>query len=123
MTGIPQQLSGVQERILDAVAKEQEQIARILAALALKVEKSAAWLPEKAPDGVCFSQIVDNVKGLESVIAQELKATAYKEKAIKEILKQVCGSVRPPGKICCPCPCDSFQICKIVGRCVRKTPF
>lgn len=121
MTCFTEVHSLIKERILAALAVEQEQLAKILTALAIKVEKSAKWLPDEAPNE-CFEQITEKVKCLESVIAEELEATAEKERAIKGILKQIGdGDVCPPSpRQICPCPCELFQICKIKGRCVRK---
>ena len=63
------------ERIVQAIAIEQEQLARILTSLADKAEKAANWLPETAPDEP-FNVIVDKVRALEGVMAQEISALA-----------------------------------------------
>ena len=69
------------DRILEAIAIEQEQLARILTSLADKAEKSANWLPDTAPSEP-FNVIVDKVRALECVIAQEMSAAAMKEDAM-----------------------------------------
>lgn len=103
------------ERIVQAIAIEQEQLARILTSLANKAEKAANWLPDTAPDEP-FNVIVDKVRALESVMAQEISALAWKEKAMQGLLGQCVGdqsAVPSP----CPCPCVLFQVCKITKRC------
>jgi hypothetical protein len=102
------------ERIIQAIALEQEQLARILTSLADKAEKSAGWLPDTPPDEP-FNVIVDKVRALECVMAQEIGALAMKEQAMKGLLRQLC-----PGnhsQIPCPCPCKLFHVCKITKRC------
>ncbi len=114
-------IHSIEKRILEAVASEQESLAKILAALAIKVEKTAHWLPAEAPEEP-FNILVEKVKGLECVIGKELAAVAAKEEAIKGILHQFFGSCSPcppqPGKPLCPC--HLFQSCKIMGYCLRK---
>lgn len=103
------------ERIVQAIAIEQEQLARILTSLANKAEKAANWLPDTAPDEP-FNVIVDKVRALECVMAQEIGALAMKEKAMQGLLGQCVGNqneVPSP----CPCPCALFQVCKITKRC------
>ncbi len=117
------------ERILEAIAIEQEQLARILTSLADKAEKSANWLPDTAPSEP-FNVIVDKVRTLECVIAQEMSAAAMKEDAMKGLLRAIrttddnclpCPSPSPcpsPGPSQCPsCPCVRFQVCKITHQC------
>jgi hypothetical protein len=102
------------ERIVQAIAIEQEQLARILTSLADKAEKAANWLPDTAPDEP-FNVIVDKVRALECVMAQEISALAMKEHAMKGLLRQLC-----PGnhdELPCPCPCKLFYVCKITKRC------
>lgn len=102
-------------RILQAIAVEQEQLARILTSLADKAEKAANWLPGTAPDEP-FNVIVDKVRALETVMAQEISALALKEKAMQGLLRQcVRDQNEIPGP--CPCPCNLFQVCKITKRC------
>jgi hypothetical protein len=103
------------ERIVQAIAIEQEQLARILTSLADKAEKAANWLPDTAPDEP-FNVIVDKVRALECVMAQEIGALAMKEKAMRGLLRQC---VRDQNEVPSPClcPCALFHVCKITKRC------
>jgi hypothetical protein len=85
----------VKERILHSLADEQESLAKILKFLAVKVEKTAGWLPDTIPNE-SVNEVVEKVKMLESVITQELCATASKEQAIREVIKQICRCDRKP---------------------------
>lgn len=106
------------ERILNSIADEQESLAKIIKYLAVKVEKTASWLPNSLPD-CSIHEIVDHVKCLEEVIARELCATASKEQAIREVLNQICKCDFNHSKNDCPCPCQFYHICKITGKCVK----
>ena len=102
------------ERILQAIAVEQEQLARILTSLADKAEKSAGWLPDTAPDEL-FNVIVEKVRALECVIAEEMSAAAMKEQAMRGLLRELSPSHHHESL--CPCPCRLFHVCKITKRC------
>jgi hypothetical protein len=126
----------IKRRILAAVACEQEQLAKIVGSLRVKVEKTARWLPEQVPPDVCFDQLLQRVHCLEAVIAEEITAAAAKEQAIQGILKMVAHIGSRPSPPCPPphrpphpdpppplphpgsCPCQWYQICKLSGRCV-----
>jgi len=96
------------ERIVQAIAIEQEQLARILTSLANKAEKAANWLPDTAPDEP-FNVIVDKVRALESVMAQEISALAWKEKAMPRSSEAMC---RGPE---CGSKSMSVSLCAVSG--------
>jgi len=126
------------DRILAAVATEEEQLARILTSLADKAEKVANWLPDTAPE-LPFEALVDRVRALECVMAQEIAAIAQKERAINAVVRQCLGDQTdnsavmpspspsppcpPPCPPCpCPCPCVMFHACKLTRRCPFVCP-
>lgn len=100
----------VKLRILQALADESEELARILALLGDKIEITRNWLPRDLSE---FSKDkrIKLAQELEQTIAQEIMAVTSKEKAIAD-------QFRALGKRNKPCQGDGW--CPLLGKAACK---
>lgn len=101
----------IRQRILEAVAQEEEEMAKIFGILRDKLQKTRDWLPDDL-HGQSVCKKVEMAVCVEKTIAEEIRALADKERAIALKVKSIEHSCHSGSHDCHRQDCKMYCVCE-----------